>query len=150
MVSLRPLLTWQAAEEKESWTGLVSRCRQLPLSTTIPRYPGATWNLWSQNEMIDRATRLPEAPQGEGPGYGQRPDEGLFTRWIIQHEKDGPQLSEFASLSTHYLAGSMAVWLLIDRLARDRSSRSPPSTEDVPAGEDLPTWGAWVISFSPR
>lgn len=100
--------------------------------------------------MIDRATRLPEAPQGEGPGYGQRPDEGLFTRWIIQHEKDGPQLSEFASLSTHYLAGSMAVWLLIDQLARDRSSRSPPSTEDVPAGEDLPTWGARVISFSPR
>lgn len=53
----------------------------------MPRYPGATWNLWSQNEMIDRATRLPEAPQGEGPGYGRRPDEGLSTRWIIHQEK---------------------------------------------------------------
>jgi hypothetical protein len=57
---------------KRKLNGVLTRHpgRQLPLSTKILRYPGATWNLWSQNEMIDRATRLPEAPQGEGLGYG--------------------------------------------------------------------------------
>jgi len=70
VVSLRPLFTWQTAEEKESWTGYSSAGVVNCPSTKILRYPGATWNLWSQNEMIDRATRLPEAPQGEGSGHG--------------------------------------------------------------------------------
>ena len=63
--------------------------RQLPLSTAILHYPGATWNLWSQNKMIDRATRLPQAPQGErrGLGCGRQPVKEFFSLL------DGPRAS---------------------------------------------------------